>query len=475
MSTQQRLYEQSRHLNNKSNCSDMATQGPQLGQASRLLGATSNPLTQSNKSLSSTIRTYNTTMVINQQLGAEAQLRSVAGHENNYLSENFDQLGRDELRQLLVQEKRYIDKFRQQSQEECEYLKQKVAEQQKLVNSYIQNSKVLNQQIQHLKEEAQQVTYQRDVIQSLQCELEKAEALISTMGKEQAQLQARVQELTARENQLISSKSIPTESNQLQENSPSFCSDQQNNIAHSEAQGLQHELAGILEVEPKNIVSSVKELLNNLRNYGKFINSMSDLTVKCAPRGFFKGNPSLRHIWKFVKKIMDDYASLKANGTLSVNSESVHDLVNCEKEILQLSYKYLEISDTREYIPKLYSLIQENKQMRGICDQIKHTFNKKDIGTLADLSKWLTAQCSNSMKKSQTAQSQGHSEKRTAAGAHAKSEQQPQLSGNPQLTGHADSSEQAGLQEQEEPSERAELQEQPPLSEQPQLLTQTAQ
>lgn len=46
---------------------------------------------------------------------------------------------------------------------------------------------------------------------------------------------------------------------------------------------------------------------------GKFIKSMKELTINCAPQKYFESvEPSLKMIWKFIKKVMEDYTVLKS-------------------------------------------------------------------------------------------------------------------------------------------------------------------
>ena len=61
------------------------------------------------------------------------------------------------------------------------------------------------------------------------------------------------------------------------------------------------EISEILEIDMQNeeeynfVVEGVRELFHNYKNYARFTKSMGDLTVKCAPEGYFeKQTPSLK-------------------------------------------------------------------------------------------------------------------------------------------------------------------------------------
>ncbi|EAS03178.2 hypothetical protein TTHERM_00535140 (macronuclear) [Tetrahymena thermophila SB210] len=57
----------------------------------------------------------------------------------------------------------------------------------------------------------------------------------------------------------------------------------------------------------------VSNLINENKQNGKFIKSMKELTIKCSPANYFgSSEPSLKIIWKFIKKVMEEYTILKS-------------------------------------------------------------------------------------------------------------------------------------------------------------------
>ncbi|KAL4439645.1 hypothetical protein ABPG74_004047 [Tetrahymena malaccensis] len=57
----------------------------------------------------------------------------------------------------------------------------------------------------------------------------------------------------------------------------------------------------------------VSNLINENKQNGKFIKSMKELMMKCSPTNYFgSSEPSLKIIWKFIKKVMEEYTILKS-------------------------------------------------------------------------------------------------------------------------------------------------------------------
>ena len=55
------------------------------------------------------------------------------------------------------------------------------------------------------------------------------------------------------------------------------------------------------------VLNRLSKYISNQQNEARFVQSLTDLTLKCAPRDYFKdGQPQLKHIWKFIKKMMEE-------------------------------------------------------------------------------------------------------------------------------------------------------------------------
>ena len=63
---------------------------------------------------------------------------------------------------------------------------------------------------------------------------------------------------------------------------------------------------------PLDILPTIKKM-NYSKGENKLIKRISSLIKDCAPPGAFKGEPSYRDMWKFIRNVMEKYIILKKN------------------------------------------------------------------------------------------------------------------------------------------------------------------
>jgi hypothetical protein len=68
-------------------------------------------------------------------------------------------------------------------------------------------------------------------------------------------------------------------------------------------------------------------LLKN-KNYQKFNERLCQLVMNCSPPGFFKTQPKMKQIWKWIKQLLTDYMKMKMNKTTSpLDVKTLYDLM----------------------------------------------------------------------------------------------------------------------------------------------------
>jgi len=77
----------------------------------------------------------------------------------------------------------------------------------------------------------------------------------------------------------------------------------------------------------------------------KFTTCIQDLVLRCSPHGTYSGTPTLKQAWKWVKRLMEDYMTLKkyAGG----------DTDKIERSILKHVMECLAVDEKADIVNKL--------------------------------------------------------------------------------------------------------------------------
>ena len=110
---------------------------------------------------------------------------------------------------------------------------------------------------------------------------------------------------------------------------------------------------GITKENKKDSNNENKEKLINQ----KFITHLSEMAILCAPINFFKNkyHPTLKELWKFFKKIMENFVDLKK---IEKIYEDISSLLGCEKK--------------KELIPKIEKLLKDHKIAMKIINSLRN-------------------------------------------------------------------------------------------------------
>ena len=91
--------------------------------------------------------------------------------------------------------------------------------------------------------------------------------------------------------------------------------------------------------------------------------------MNCSPPGFFKTQPKMKQIWKWIKQLLTDYMKMKMNkNTSPLDVKTLYDLM----ELFNL-----DIQTQKRLIPTAETLIRQNSLMSKIIENTKIILNVK--------------------------------------------------------------------------------------------------
>ena len=129
-----------------------------------------------------------------------------------------------------------------------------------------------------------------------------------------------------------------------------------------------------------DVAARVRELQEGNKTNEKFMSGILDLVYKCSPNGFFEARPTPKQAWKWLKRLMMEYMSMKKRkGNENENN-------NVEKEIVDSLLDCLRLKDSSEVVGRVRFMAAENSKMRRVVDNMKAKGLENSFG-LGDLEK----------------------------------------------------------------------------------------
>ena len=135
-------------------------------------------------------------------------------------------------------------------------------------------------------------------------------------------------------------------------------------------------------------VSSRSEALNKINRLRKaksqgrkLVNRLGTLVVECSPKEAFREKPSEKDIWKWTRRLAEEYMSLRqSHEAHQLNSDLISDLL----ELLNLVYP-------SEIPTVLEQLLQENHRLKDLIDRVKQRFSLDSRASFDEISESLTS------------------------------------------------------------------------------------
>lgn len=99
----------------------------------------------------------------------------------------------------------------------------------------------------------------------------------------------------------------------------------------------------------ENVNENVNELFLYKKKTKNFIKNLTEMVMSLTPEGYFSEPPNLRTIWRFLKKIMEEYMKLR-NDTNKFNTE--------REKVLAKVMRMVNVRDIEEIVPTLEKVIK---------------------------------------------------------------------------------------------------------------------
>lgn len=129
---------------------------------------------------------------------------------------------------------------------------------------------------------------------------------------------------------------------------------------------------------PKQLLSTVKAMHQGHRvtaHQRHFIEKIKELIVNCSPPGIVTGKLPLKKIWKWVKRLLEEYLKLKIE----------IDCLRNSFEILENLRKALKVNSA-ELVPRAIGRnFKENERLLVMLSKLKIVFSLSDNCSLDDL------------------------------------------------------------------------------------------
>lgn len=118
---------------------------------------------------------------------------------------------------------------------------------------------------------------------------------------------------------------------------------------------------------PSLLIPSAKSALHDLKNQSqnkKLVERIRTLIIDCSPPGTFEKNPSLKKVWKWIRRLIEEYLQMKKKW----------DQNETQKEIMSRLKKALGIEKIEEIPRSLTKLLAENENLLLILNKVKAVF-----------------------------------------------------------------------------------------------------
>ena len=122
----------------------------------------------------------------------------------------------------------------------------------------------------------------------------------------------------------------------------------------------------------------LKELLHYKKNTERFIKCIIKMVVDCAPSHYIDGQvPDLKLAWKFIKKMMVEFAATKKE----------FEYLKKDEEILQKCTDLLFLEEKAELLPKINEILMKKNRLSKIISKVKLHLN---LSSLEEIENYFT-------------------------------------------------------------------------------------
>lgn len=150
----------------------------------------------------------------------------------------------------------------------------------------------------------------------------------------------------------------------------------------SDADLLVAEVMAALHVASRQeVVGKINHLRKAKSTSRKLLTRLSALVIECSPKGAYCGAPSSKDIWKWTRRLAEEYMSLRqSHEAQQVNSDLISEVL----ELLGLVYP--------SEVPKgVEQLLGENKLMRDVLERTKVRLSISPRATLEEMADVLSS------------------------------------------------------------------------------------
>lgn len=162
---------------------------------------------------------------------------------------------------------------------------------------------------------------------------------------------------------------------------------------------LVRELFDELRVENVGeILPAIKELMKENKSNAKFVGKIVELVSQCSPPGHFRGKPTNKDAWAWLKRLMEEYMQMKKVNTNSVGSGS-DSRSDRNKEIVKIITETLNANDKAEVISKLKLLLHENIVLHAIAKKVRLLHGLEWVESLKELDSQLEIEADRTLEE----------------------------------------------------------------------------
>ena len=151
---------------------------------------------------------------------------------------------------------------------------------------------------------------------------------------------------------------------------------------NSDAEILAAEVMAALHVSSRQeVIGKINHLRKAKSSSRKLLTRLSALVIECSPKDAYSGSPSSKDIWKWTRRLAEEYMSLRqSHEAQQVNSDLMAEVL----ELLGLVYP--------SEVPKgLERLLEENKLMRDLLERAKTRLSISPRATLEEMADMLNS------------------------------------------------------------------------------------
>ncbi|CAG9329781.1 unnamed protein product [Blepharisma stoltei] len=130
--------------------------------------------------------------------------------------------------------------------------------------------------------------------------------------------------------------------------------------SHFSNDSLISEILLNLKIEAASeIIPKIKQIQGASHTNAELIKRISQLIKTCSPPGVFGSEPSAKQVWKWIRRLMEDYVKLKQNMDFDGNKALVNRLTG-----------FLRVTEPNELLNELNGLLADHHAMQLLLDKI---------------------------------------------------------------------------------------------------------